>query len=315
MLNELGASDRRSFVEQLENAFRTPARIDLRCDFPENAIEIPPIPTAPINTQVSLTSTMGLSTTVDNFLTDDIGVCKSHNVILSNDKEYCRHLSYPMHSPSIDIIWECPGNPLASSKNSRPSDSQLNRSFKFGGSPMPSQCSHDSCGEEVSEAPLTLSNIIPPQSHHSRNNSQSSLVEEDSSILKSIMAQANPVLSVTSEVTVPRVQPRIELNNSVKGLVDKFSRNSTTMQTSDQGLSRTSFAGFDSFNEVCHGCERASCYTRANLPRTVLKSYWSWPVANREESTPTYTVVSSNTMGVHVPRRLYACLMKTKVPD
>ena len=255
MLNESGASDRRSFVEQLENAFRTPARIDLRCGFPENAIEIPPVPTVPIDTQVSLASTTGLSATVDDFLTDDIGVCESHDVILSDDEEYCRRLSYPVHSPSIDIVRERPGNPLASSKNSRPSDGQLNRSFKFGGSPMPSQCSHDSCGEEVSEAPLTLSDIIPPQSHHSRKNSQSSLVEEDSSILKSIMAQANPVLSVASEVTVPRVRPRIESNNSVKGLVDKFSRNSTTMQTSDQGLSRTSFAGFDSFDEVRHGFE------------------------------------------------------------
>ena len=62
-------------------------------------------------------------------------------------------------------------------------------------------------------------------------------------------------------------------------------------------------------------CERASCYARANLPRTVPKSYWSWPVAICEESVPTCTVVSSNTVGVHVPQRLYACPMKTEVPD
>ena len=62
-------------------------------------------------------------------------------------------------------------------------------------------------------------------------------------------------------------------------------------------------------------CERASCYTHANLPRTVPKSYWSWPVANCEESVPTCTVVSSNTEGVHMPRRLYACLVKTEVPN
>ena len=62
-------------------------------------------------------------------------------------------------------------------------------------------------------------------------------------------------------------------------------------------------------------CERASCYARVNLPRTVPKSYWSWPVAICEGSVPTCTVVSPNTRGVHVPRRLYACLTKTEVPD
>ena len=62
-------------------------------------------------------------------------------------------------------------------------------------------------------------------------------------------------------------------------------------------------------------CERTSCYARANLPRTVLKSYWSWPVAICEGSVPTRTVVSPNTRGVHVPQRLYACLVKTEVPD
>ena len=62
-------------------------------------------------------------------------------------------------------------------------------------------------------------------------------------------------------------------------------------------------------------CECASCYACANLPRTIPKSYWSWPVANRKESVPTCTVVSSNTVGVHVPRCLYACPIKTEVPD
>ena len=62
-------------------------------------------------------------------------------------------------------------------------------------------------------------------------------------------------------------------------------------------------------------CERASCYARANLPRTIPKSYWSWPVAICEESAPTCTVVSSNTMEVHMPRHLYTCLIKTEVPD
>lgn len=255
MLNESGASDRQSFVEQLENAFKTPARIDLKYSFPDNTADVPPVPTLPIDTQDSSTSTAALSATMDDFLTDDMGVSESHDTIPSDDEEYCRRLSLPVDSPSIDIVRERPGNPLASSRNSRPSDGQLNRSFRFGGSPIPSQHSDNSCSQEVSEAPLTLSDIIPPHSHHSRNTSRSSLVEEDSSILKSIMAQANTVLSVASDVAVPRVRPRIESNNSVGELADQHSRDSATSQVSSQGQSHMGFAGFDSFDEVRRGFE------------------------------------------------------------
>ena len=255
MLNESGASDRQSFVEQLENAFKTPARIDLRYSFPENTIDIPPVPTLPTDIQDSSTSNTGQSSTADDFLTDDMGVSELHDAISSDDEEYCRRLSMSMDSPSVDIVRERPGNPLASSKNSRCSDGQLNRSFRFGGSPMPSQSLDNSRSEGVSEGPLTLSDIIPPHSHHSHNNSRSSLVEEDSSVLKSIMAQANTVLPVASEAAVPRARPRAESNNSVKELAEKFSRNSSTSQVSNLGPSRISYAGFDSFDEVRRGFE------------------------------------------------------------
>ena len=269
MLNESGASERRSFVEQLENAFRTPARVDLGYSFPESAMDIPPVPSRPIDTQDSSTSSMGLSATVGDFPMDDVG--ESHDTIPSDDEEYCRRLSVPLDSPSIDIVRERPGNPLASSRNSRPSDGQLNRSFKFGGSPMPSQRSDNSCSEEVGETPLTLSDIFHPPSNHSRENSLGSLIKEDSSVLKSIMAQVNTFLSASSEDAVPRVRPRIESNNSVKDLVDRFSRNSATSQVSNLGQSRTSFAGFDSFDEVRRGFEfgpnRPSFYPPINFSR------------------------------------------------
>lgn len=255
MLNESGASDRQSFVEQLESAFKTPARIDLRYSFPDNAMDVPPVPALPTDVQDSSTSAAGPSVTVDDFLTDDIGISESHDTISSDDEGYCRRLNLPTPSPSIDIVRERPGNPLASSKNSRPSDGQLNRSFRFGGSSMHSQSSDNNCSEEVSDTPLTLSDIIPPYSHHSRNSSRGSLVEEDSSVLKSIMAQANTVLSAASEVPVSQARPRTDSNNSVKYLVDKFSRDSATSQASNQGQSHTTFAGFDSFDEVRRGFE------------------------------------------------------------
>ena len=252
MLNESGASDRKSFVEQLENAFKTPARIDLRYSFPEHTVEIPPVPTLPSDVQDLSAVTTGPSTTVDGSLADDTGASEPRDTIHSDDEEYCRRLSLPPDSPSVDIVRERPGNPLASSRNSKPSDGQLNRSFRFGGSPMPSDNSYS---DEVDEVPLTLSDIIPPHSQQLSNNTGSSLVEEDSSILKSIMAQANRVLPVASEVAVPRVRPWVGSNTCAQGLDREFSRDSATSQVSDKPQSRTSFAGLDSFDEVRRGFE------------------------------------------------------------
>ena len=255
MLNESGASDRRSFVEQLENAFRTPARVDLRYSFPENAVDIPPVPSLPVGVQDPPAATTGLSATTDDFSTDDTGVSESRDAIHSDDEEYCRRLSLPVESPSVDVVRERPDNPLASSRNSRPSDGQLNRSFKFGGSPMPSQRSDHSYCDGVSEVPFTLSDVIPSHSQQLHNDSGGSLVEEDSSVLKSIMAQADTVLPVASEVAVPRARPRVGSNASAQVIVENFSRNSATSQVSDAPQVRTSFTGFDSFDEVRRGFE------------------------------------------------------------
>ena len=49
-LNESGALDCRSFVEQLENAFQTPAKVDLCYDFGSHLRpDVPPIPNVPVN--------------------------------------------------------------------------------------------------------------------------------------------------------------------------------------------------------------------------------------------------------------------------
>ena len=102
---------------------------------------------------------------------DDIVISELHDTISSDDEGYCRRLNLPTPSPSIDIVQEHPGNPLASFKNPRPSDGQLNRSFRFGGSSMYSQSLDNNCSEEANGTPSTLSDIIPPCSHHSCNNS------------------------------------------------------------------------------------------------------------------------------------------------
>jgi serine/arginine repetitive matrix protein 2 len=64
-LNESGASDRASFVEQLEMAFKTPAKIDLQYDFGNNLrVEVPPLPSLPDSGSIATTSadvsTLGL---------------------------------------------------------------------------------------------------------------------------------------------------------------------------------------------------------------------------------------------------------------
>ena len=62
--------------------------------------------------------------------------------------------------------------------------------------------------------------------------------------------------------------------------------------------------------------KKLSIYPLGNTPSAPsVKSYWSWPVANCKESILTYTVVSPNTNEVHVPWHLYACLVRTEVPD
>ena len=99
-------------------------------------MDAPPVPSLPTDVQESSASTTDLSATVDEFLTDNIGVSESHDMIPSDDEEYCHHLSLPGHSPSIDVV-----------------------RFRFGGSPMHSQCSDNGCSEDFSEAPLTLSDI------------------------------------------------------------------------------------------------------------------------------------------------------------
>jgi serine/arginine repetitive matrix protein 2 len=59
-LNDSGGSDRRSFVEQLENAFRTPAKVDLCYDFGGHlCADVPPVPEVPLNFSAFTTSRSG----------------------------------------------------------------------------------------------------------------------------------------------------------------------------------------------------------------------------------------------------------------
>jgi hypothetical protein len=93
----------------------------------------------------------------------------SHDSPISDSEGYCGRLNIlrsPMNLEEESIQQQ----KSVSSNSSKPLGGQLNISFKFGGS----QLLPPTDDMPVSHS-RTLSNIIPPPSHHSRNNSRSAL--------------------------------------------------------------------------------------------------------------------------------------------
>ncbi|KAJ6511227.1 hypothetical protein DFH09DRAFT_999601 [Mycena vulgaris] len=252
-LNESGGSDRRSFVEQLENAFKTPAKIDLRGFL---RVEVPPpVPTLPTvfhNTSGSSSSsseqtsfpeyhgpqsvsrlidmkepTMAVSSDGDTSM--DVGGYSASRIV---------DLKEPTLLPGSDSLGSDESLALPRAFAAGPSDGQLNVKFKFGGD-LPEE-------EKQVKKALTLSDIIPPPSHV-RTQSLSSLMEEDDSVLKSIFANA-------ADIARPRVNSdssarRFALENSRHSMMSMHSR------THSRPASGISFTGLDSFDEVRRGFE------------------------------------------------------------
>ena len=141
-LNESGASHRRSFVEHLENAFRTPAKIDLRCGFSDSfGVSLPPIP--PVKKQESV-STLSIPVPID---TRDV-----HPTVLPG--------SDSLAISDSSLAEEARPLKGSSSRGSNNSGGGLRRDFKFGG-----RLSSPQLMTAGMEKPLTLSDIIPPASH------------------------------------------------------------------------------------------------------------------------------------------------------
>lgn len=254
-LNESGGSDRRSFVEQLENAFRTPARVELGFNLGselfQKAEEAPPLPALPLEHRetpdkdlvpqsVSQENSMlNLETSVEESYRDSATSDTLDRLLGECEDDICR--PYPEMRRS------------QSSMRSKESDGQLNTSFRFGGKPsIP-----DSVDESTEDRPLTLSDIIPPLSHASSH--ASSLFEGDS-LLKSILGKAyeddtsvvNSIMAHAQAAgAVPR--PRFDSDSSSKRQareIAEISRSSHSRTTSE-----VSFQGFESFDEVRRGFE------------------------------------------------------------
>ncbi|KAF7982388.1 hypothetical protein HWV62_28475 [Athelia sp. TMB] len=250
-LNQSGASERRSFVEQLENAFRTPAKINLRYAFDGAllGIDAPPLPKMPSRlfngeTIRQKKSVLNYSLPMDTNKVDPTELSGSDSLAASEEFK-------------DEVSQESPHSLKGSSSmSSRQSDGELKKDFKFGGRPSPTQTLPVSEGHE-----LTLSDIIPPPQHVEATFNISA---EDDSVLKSILMKATTVLDIP---TAPAPRVRVDSNASFKPRA-RLSSNASSKRRSRASVrfsrasyrhsrmsSGASFAGFDSFAEVRRGFE------------------------------------------------------------
>ncbi|KAG2134191.1 uncharacterized protein EDB93DRAFT_1173064 [Suillus bovinus] len=248
-LNECGGSDRLSFVEQLENAFRTPAKIDLRYDFdlPLDAPPVPKIPSLQAELERAGDSTFSVDYVSQEFLpqgfpmdvdTEPSLLPGTDSFATTNDWENEEENFLCTEQPQV--LRNTMSMKSMKSTKSRPSNGQLNRNFKFGGKPSPAPST------EKNEEPLTLSDIIPPLTV-AKSLSATSLAGDDSAVLKSIFAKAVEIPSPPSRV-------RLDSDSSSKR-IERSAARPSNVPGHHRHSSELSFVGFDSFAEVRRGFE------------------------------------------------------------
>ncbi|KAF8629007.1 hypothetical protein AX17_005863 [Amanita inopinata Kibby_2008] len=276
-LNESSGSDRKSFVEQLENAFRTPAKVDLKFGIVGKLLsaDVPAIPRLPFaltkkkeaeqsNAASSISSGFDgnsemyeVSKLVDvkepTMMTETEPSAESKSAFDSCQLEsQLVDVKEPTLLPGCDSLRSRITDEITpevileeqsllsvsiSTSSSRPSNGELNTSFKFGGLPKPSPVD-----SEKRQKPLTLSDIIPPASHV-RTLSTHSMIEEDDSVLKSILAKAQDI---------PQPRPRFNSDSSSKRRA-RFSGRSFIAHSKQSSVA--SFCGLESFDEIRRGFE------------------------------------------------------------
>ena len=265
-LNESGASDRRSFVEQLENAFRTPAKVDLRYNFLR--ADVPPVPNVPENFSMARSNSGDGSGSLllGSQLLDVQQPSMLNNMEESRESQSRFDFDSGSHLVDVpelssvlgsdDIVYKKKSSSSSSVPSShRPSDGQLNKSFKFGG--LPRNQSSISLTKDDKQ-PLTLSDIIPPPSH-ARSLSNSTTMDEDDSVLNSIFAK----------ITGVEARPRVNSEASARQKAREKRR--SIYKAMSRPSSGISFTGFDSFDEIRRGFEFSD-----NRP-----AFYPPPAANR----------------------------------
>ena len=245
-LSESAGSHRHSFMEQLENAFRTPAKYDLdgfgQFGPYEDAPPMPPIPGVRSGRRLSNES-------IDP------------NAVASTP------VSPLLPSPEIEL-----SKKLTSAASFKPSYGQLDLNFKFGGSPL--------SAKSAERSQLTLSDIIPSPAH-ARSLSIAS-AREDGTTPQSTVSQAMSTPSPSYSSASHRVDSVSSSKSSLHedSRVDACSSHSrASSQISFKGLesfdeirrgfefveNRPAFYPPSSFNQRCNQPPRDSMMSIASV--------------------------------------------------
>ncbi len=222
-LSESAGSHRHSFVEQLENAFRTPAKYDLDGLDHFRSEDVPPVP--PIS---HLTSRRHLSNEPgdpDAVLSSTVSPLLPSPEIIVSKKSTNAASSHELSR----------GRPQKSSAPPKSSCGQLNLNFKFGGSPL---------SMELASSQMTLSDIIPSPAH-ARSLSMASLQDDDSP------QQSAVPQPMSAPSSYPSARRRVNSDSSLRhgdSRMDSYSLHS-------HASSQTSFKGLESFDEIRRGFE------------------------------------------------------------
>ncbi|KAF8580290.1 hypothetical protein K439DRAFT_1637168 [Ramaria rubella] len=222
-LNESGGAHRRSFVEQLENAFKTPSKI----------------------------GAAALGFEIRDFLGVNVLTSLAQNPNVSNetrieDNTLDANLSMMVESlnESFNLLKPQP------SVTSKPSYGQLDTEFKFGGKPQSNVegLKTDESVERMLPGVAALSTApspkqVPSGLPHRRRASSVSMVEEDSFVLRSIYAHAVPDMHQKGHCAKP--SQSLESDTSSKRRARKSHVPAHARCSSD-----TSFSGMSSFGAV-----------------------------------------------------------------
>ncbi|KAH9061200.1 hypothetical protein EDB87DRAFT_1682964 [Lactarius vividus] len=220
-LSSSAGTHRHSFVEQLENAFRTPARYHLDKFEPDE--DIPPAPAVsfesrrPVSAEASDPHVM-TSASVPPLL-------PSPEIVVS--KKAKGTISYNILQDEVE-------KPHALSK---PSYGQLDLNFKFGGPPL--------SAKTADASPLTLSDIIPSPAHARSFSLGSARGYDSAQQTPEAMSTASPNSSVRRQFNSDPSSTRSVHEDSRADAYSSHSRAS----------SQSSFRGLESFDEIRRGFE------------------------------------------------------------
>ena len=232
-LSESAGSHRHSFMEQLENAFRTPAKYDLdgfdgfgQFGSHEDVPPVPPIPTVTSSRRLSSES----SDRIARASNPTSPLLPSPEIVLSKKLKGAA----TSHQLSRSLLQD-------SSISSKPSYGQLDLNFKFGGSPQ--------SAKHAEKSQLTLSDIIPSPAH-ARSLSMAS-AREDASSQRSTVSQA---MSTQAPSSCSSVRRRADSFSSSKYSIHGDSRVDAGSSHS-RASSQISFKGLETFDEIRRGFE------------------------------------------------------------